>query len=76
MCVDFLFRSSKYVVVNLLCGCSEIFNWESFQVFATTQKQICRERFYVLTNNPKMFFVVVVVDLLLCTLTCDLGCVP
>ena len=26
MCVDFLFRSSKYVIVNLLCGSSETFN--------------------------------------------------
>ena len=26
MCVDFLFRSLKYVVVNLLCGSSETFN--------------------------------------------------
>ena len=64
MCVDFLFRSSKYVVVNLLCGSSKTFNWESFQVFATTQKRYV-EKDFMFSQTTQNFAVVVVVGVYL-----------
>ena len=63
MCVDLLFRSSKYVVLNLLCGCSEIFNWENLQVFATTQKRYIGKDFMFSQTTQKCWLVVVVVYL-------------